>query len=58
MIDRNAFGVNASTAGGQAVLSMALTAKATGSTVLVNGIGICGVYGGTKIETWNHGFIQ
>lgn len=53
-----AFGVDASTEGGKAVLSMALTAKTTGSHVTAYGFGTCGVYGGTSVETWNHGFIN
>ncbi len=53
-----ALGVDASTEGGKAVLSMALAAKATGSPVTAHGFGICGVYGGSVVETWNHGFIK
>jgi len=55
---KSAFGVDAATDGGKAVLSMALTAKTTGSLVTVYGMGGCGIYGGTVVETWNHGFIQ
>ncbi|MES9880669.1 MAG: hypothetical protein ABW185_07290 [Sedimenticola sp.] len=53
-----AFGIDASTDGGKAVLSMALAAKATGTLVVAHGKGICGVYGGSVIETWDHGFIK
>jgi hypothetical protein len=53
----NALGVDASTAGGKAVLSLALTAKTTGSPITAYGLGSCGVYGGTTVETWNHGFL-
>jgi hypothetical protein len=55
---KNALGIDASTDGGKAVLSMALTAKTTGSPVTAHGFGSCGVYGGLVIETWNHGFIN
>lgn len=55
---KSALGVNASTEGGKAVLSMALAAKATGSPVTAYGLGVCGVYGGSVIETWNHGFLK
>lgn len=54
----SALGIDASTEGGKAVLSMALTAKTTGSLVTAHGFGTCGVYGGSNIETWNHGFIN
>ncbi len=54
---KSALGVDASTEGGKAVLSLALAAKTTGSPVTVNGLGICGVYGGQYVETWNHGFL-
>ena len=53
-----ALGVDASTEGGKAVLSLALAAKATGSPVTAYGLGVCGVYGGSIIETWNHGFLK
>lgn len=52
---KNAFAVDASTDGGKAVLSWALTAKTTGAPVTVYGFGVCGVYGGTNVETWNYG---
>ena len=55
---QDAFGIDASTAGGKAVLSMALTAKATGAPVTVYGMGVCGIYGGTYIETWSYGVMQ
>lgn len=54
---KRALGFDASSEGGKAVLSMALTAKTTGSSVTAHGLGICGTYGGSVIETWNHGFI-
>ncbi|MFA0813624.1 hypothetical protein [Microbulbifer epialgicus] len=53
----NALAVDASTDGGKAVLSMALAAKATGSTVTAYGYGKCGLYGGNVVESWNHGFL-
>jgi len=55
---KSALGVDASTEGGKAVLSMALAAKATGSPVTAYGWGVCGVYGGYVVETWNHGFLK
>ncbi len=55
---KSALGADASTEGGKAVLSMVLTAKATGAPVTVYGLGVCGVYGGQVIETWNHGFLM
>jgi len=55
---RNAFAIDASTSGGKAVLSWALTAKATGVPVTVIGLGACGVYGGTYVETWNYGVMD
>lgn len=54
----SALGIDAATPGGQAVLSMALAAKATGAPVTAHGFSYCGVYGGSNIETWNHGFIK
>ncbi len=54
---KSAFGIDAGSEGGKAVLSMALTAKATGSPVTVYGLGVCGVYGGSIVETWNYGHI-
>ena len=55
---KSALGADAKTEGGKAVLSWALAAKATGSPVTVYGMGVCGIYGGSVIETWNHGFIK
>ncbi|WP_020413301.1 hypothetical protein [Microbulbifer variabilis] len=52
----NALAVDAATDGGKAVLSMVLTAKASGATVTAYGHGVCGVYGGNVVEVWNHGF--
>lgn len=52
-----ALGVDTNTDGGKAVLSVALTVKATGGSMTAHGLGVCGVYGGTIVETWNHGFI-
>lgn len=54
---KNALGVDAGTDGGKAVLSMVLAAKASGSLVTAYGLGVCGVYGGNTIETWNYGHI-
>ncbi len=53
-----ALAADANTEGGKAVLSMALTAKTTGASVTVNGLGVCGVYGGQVVETWNYGSLH
>ncbi|MBU2713021.1 hypothetical protein [Zooshikella harenae] len=49
---KNALGVDAGTEGGKAVLT-----KASGSLVTAYGLGVCGIYGGNTIETWNYGHI-
>ncbi|MEX2961971.1 hypothetical protein [Microbulbifer sp. TYP-18] len=54
----NALAVDARTEGGKAVLSMALAAKLSGSTVAAFGSGTCGLYGGSVIETWNIGSLE
>ncbi|WKD48410.1 hypothetical protein [Microbulbifer spongiae] len=51
----NALAVDARTDGGKAVLSMVIAAKLSGSTVQAYGLGTCGIYGGSTVETWNHG---
>ncbi len=44
------------THGGKSILSMALTAKATGATIYAKGSGKCGVYG--VVEEWVWGRIN
>lgn len=53
----NAFAADTKAAGSSAVLAWALTAKSTGANVTVYGMGVCGVYGGTNVETWSYGVI-
>ncbi|USH03699.1 hypothetical protein K6Q96_06820 [Grimontia kaedaensis] len=55
---KNKLAFDANTAGGQAVLSLALSAKAMGVEVEAYGLGKCGVYGGTYVETWNYGVMR
>jgi hypothetical protein len=50
----SALAFDATTAGGKAVLALALTAKATGVTVSAFGLGTCAVYG-SYVEDWNYG---
>ena len=54
----NGFGIDTTNPGGKSVLSMALAAKATGSSVDAYGTGACGVYGGYVIESWHFGSIN
>ncbi len=54
---KNAFAIDMNTAGGKAALSLALTAKTTDSQITVYGLGVCGLYGGTNVESWNYGVI-
>lgn len=50
--------VDASTDGGKAVLSMALTAKTSDRLVTAYGLGQCSVYGPSNAEDWNYGIIK
>ncbi len=51
----NAFAFNANTAGGKAILALALLAKASGTPLFqVYGSGSCSVYSGT-VEDWSWG---
>jgi hypothetical protein len=52
----NALAFNASTAGGRAIMALALTAKATGAKTIVYGSGACGHYG-AYVEDWSTGQI-
>ena len=54
----NAFSFDATTAGGKAIMAMALTAKTTDARVNVYGNGTCGIYGGAHVEDWLYGVIQ
>lgn len=51
----NALAFDANTAGGKAILALALSAKATGSPVQANGNGTCIAYGGAFVEDWDYG---
>jgi|GEM_PF-1002670 len=46
---------NTNTPGGQAILSLALTAHSTGKRIQAYGTGNCPTYG--SVEDWNWGFI-
>lgn len=52
----NAMAFNATTAGGKAIMAMALTAKTTGGNIVVHGTGGCGHYGG-YVEDWSYGHL-
>jgi hypothetical protein len=54
----NALSFNSNTAGGKAIMTMALTAKATGATIEAYGTGACGNYGGAHVEDWSYGVMQ
>jgi hypothetical protein len=54
----NALGFDANTAGGKAVLAMALTLKATGDLVSAIGTGACTSFGGAHVEDWSYGLSQ
>jgi hypothetical protein len=51
-----AMAFNATTAGGKAIMAMALTAKATGASIVVDGTGVCGHYT-AYVEDWSYGEI-
>lgn len=51
----NALAFDASTAGGKAILSLVISAKAIRSDITVYGAGTCGLFGGSNVETWNYG---
>jgi len=48
-----AFDVN--TPGGQAIMSVGLTAQASGQRIRARGTGDCGIY--STIESWNWGYV-
>lgn len=52
----NALAFDTKTDGGKSILSVALTAQATGKKILAKGTGDCGVYG--VMEDWNWGFVK
>ena len=52
---KNAFAVDASTDGGKAVLTLALSTMSRKANISVYGKGVCGVYGGSYVETWSYG---
>ncbi|HTF97838.1 MAG TPA: hypothetical protein VL995_17005 [Cellvibrio sp.] len=47
---------DSNTAGGKSILSIALTAQASGALVMARGSGTCDIYSVT--ESWDWGFIQ
>ncbi len=49
----NALAFNLNTPGGRGVLALALSAKATGTTMTVYGLGTCNIYNGNA-EDWNY----
>ncbi len=51
----NAFAFDANTAGGRAIMAMALAAKASGSQVDAQGLGACPTYAGLYIEDISYG---
>lgn len=44
------------TAGGKSIMSIALTAQASGERILARGTGACDIY--SVVESWDWGFIQ
>lgn len=52
----NAMAFNVTTAGGKAIMAMALTAKTTGANIVVYGTGVCGHYG-SYVEDWSYGHL-
>ena len=52
----NALAFDTNTAGGQAILSAALSAQARDTTMYATGTGKCGVYG--VMEDYNWGFVK
>lgn len=51
---KNALAFDANTAGGKAIMAVALSAKAAGSIVHVYGLGTCNIFGG-HVEDWSYG---
>jgi hypothetical protein len=49
----NALAFDANTAGGKAILAVALSAKADGTALLIVGSGACSIYGG-YLEDWSY----
>ena len=52
----NALAFNTNTAGGKAILALALSAKATGSVISAYGLGTCSIFG--VAEDWDYGVAQ
>lgn len=50
---KNALAFDAATAGGKAILGVALAAKAAGATTTVYGTKTCGIY--SVVEDWMYG---
>ncbi len=51
----NHLSFNTNTPGGQAILSIALTAKASGKRIYAKGAGTCDIY--TVVESWSWGYL-
>lgn len=54
----NALAFDANIAGGKAILSWALTAKATGSKVWVHGYSTCEIYGNGVVSSFDYGVVK
>ena len=53
----NALAFDANTAGGKAVLALALAAKATGAVISASGLGTCAIFS-SFVEDWDYGVAQ
>ena len=53
-----AYAFDSSTAAGKSVLSLVLMAKTTKDLIDAFGMGVCGVYGGSLVETWSYGQVK
>ena len=52
----NALAFDSNTAGGKAILALALTAKTTGTPLaVVYGTGACAIYNNNYVEDWSYG---
>lgn len=55
---KSALAFDASTAGGKAIMAMALTAKNTGQIIGAYGSGACSIYYGNNVEDWYYGNVN
>lgn len=51
----NALSFDANTAGGKAIMAMALAAKASATRITAYGNATCSIYGGANVEDWMYG---